>query len=455
MDDHMVPTNATRAGDDRRFRRRITRVHHCDHQSDAVTSRVKQTVRDMRSFARWFQCPCSDTNVAFETLKLLPLAEALRTLRLCQGMQNPLSPHVRQLLQVSNCPMPRQLETLEQRARWGMYVAKRRSHERNAGLLGTPLIATGVRALAVYTNLGAGQNQVYEQFNWRVGHCWNHGIVHWGGETDHRLDITWIPTRTEPPCKVTEVTECVDRTRVLDISVGHAMLVLTEAGMVYAAAVHRDTTKVFPRQLTRLAPIWPTLRVVAVACGDSTNFMLSSCGKVISFGTGWLGHARNTETEWSAPAVVAALVDKNIIAISAGGRCAAAVDDRGDVYTWGADDCALGQPRVPSETPEHSRAPRQIDRGFRVPTKVEAFCRHRTQSGTGFVTTVSMSSNDKTTGTVASGHAFAIDRNGCLWSWGCNLDGQLGIGTCSPQQRSPVLLPTPRRRFVVSVCHTC
>ncbi len=95
---------------------------------------------------------------------------------------------------------------------------------------------------------------------------------------------------------------------------------------------------------------------------------------------------------------------EDIVAIAAGNNHTVAVKDNGTVWTWGWNDHGqLGNGTHGDET--DSDTPVQV----------------KGAGGTGFLTDIM---------NIAAGvrHIVAIDNNGNLWTWGCNIYGQLGNG---------------------------
>lgn len=130
------------------------------------------------------------------------------------------------------------------------------------------------------------------------------------------------------------------------------------------------------------------------ACGDYHTLALRSDGTVLAFGrnyhTGQLGDG--TTFSSSTPIPVANL--SNVIAVAATGTSSFALDANGDVWAWGIE-------------------------GHRTPAKLNGLTNIRAIVAGAF-------------------HLLALKQDGTVWGWGANNAGQLGIGSQTGAQLTPV-----------------
>ncbi len=137
--------------------------------------------------------------------------------------------------------------------------------------------------------------------------------------------------------------------------------------------------------------------VIAIAGGESHNIALKNDGTVWTWGLNDYGQLGDgTTTNRLTPVQVSGLT--GVIAIAGGDRHTVALKNDGTVWTWGED------------------ASGQLGIGIRDndphPTAVQV-------SGLTGVTAIAS----------GSFHTIALGSDGTVWTWGYNLDGQLGDGT--------------------------
>ncbi|KAK6494153.1 putative E3 ubiquitin-protein ligase HERC3 isoform X1 [Huso huso] len=143
-----------------------------------------------------------------------------------------------------------------------------------------------------------------------------------------------------------------------------------------------------------------------IACGGHHSVFLLSEGSVYTCGSnscGQLGH----EKGGSRPEVVGALDAQKIVAVSCGKAHTLAVSEQGQVFSWGAgSDGQLGLGTT--------------EEVVKVPRLIKKLCEHR-------ITQVMCGSQ----------HCIALSRDGQLFTWGQNTNGQLGLGKGEPSKPSP------------------
>jgi alpha-tubulin suppressor-like RCC1 family protein len=152
----------------------------------------------------------------------------------------------------------------------------------------------------------------------------------------------------------------------------------------------------------------PLSHVVQVAAGGLFSLALTDEGKV--YGWGWNGDGQtgrgtmNTKEDYAAPVRLASDDSEltGVVAISAGYHHSLALTADGRVYAWGNNAYSeLGQ------GVRHGAYPRAV--------------LVKDPAGAGLFSNIAM---------VAAGgnHSYALDKNGKVWAWGLNNNGELGDG---------------------------
>ena len=138
--------------------------------------------------------------------------------------------------------------------------------------------------------------------------------------------------------------------------------------------------------------------VQAVCAGDNHSMALTRDGKVFAWGAN--GHGRlgdGTREDRLTPVAVQGL--EGVISISAGWNHSMALTRDGKVFAWGYN--GFGQ---------LGDGTRGLDENRSTPVAVQ-----------GLEDVISISAGDD--------HSMALTRDGKVFAWGCNVDGQLGDGT--------------------------
>eukprot|EP01083_Nonionella_stella_P036817 100435_1 len=142
-------------------------------------------------------------------------------------------------------------------------------------------------------------------------------------------------------------------------------------------------------------------QVAQVACGGQQSMALTADGEVYTFGRGEnfrLGHGGDTNESY--PRLVESLLGQNIVEISCGERHMAAVNDKGELWTWGKNVAhQLG----------HSPS--------NIPQKVESLAKEK-------ITAVSCGKL----------HTLVLTEDGKVFSCGSGRRGALGNGSKDDQK---------------------
>jgi alpha-tubulin suppressor-like RCC1 family protein len=145
--------------------------------------------------------------------------------------------------------------------------------------------------------------------------------------------------------------------------------------------------------------------VVAIASGQSHSIALTAEGSVWTWGDNWAGQLGDggTANSRSVPGIVDGL--SGIVAIAAGSDNCFALDSNGSIWAWGANgDGELGDGTYDNQS--------------------------RPVAVTGITNAVAVSSGYS--------HTLALLSDGTVWGWGANWSGQLGDGTGPRDSVTPV-----------------
>uniref|UniRef100_A0A8C4RM49 HECT and RLD domain containing E3 ubiquitin protein ligase 3 n=1 Tax=Erpetoichthys calabaricus TaxID=27687 RepID=A0A8C4RM49_ERPCA len=146
--------------------------------------------------------------------------------------------------------------------------------------------------------------------------------------------------------------------------------------------------------------------VKEVACGFDHSVFLLNDGGVYTCGSNVLGQLGHNK-EGNKPCLVEALNAQKIAEISCGQAHCLALNEKGQVFSWGSG--RYGQLGLGTE-----------EEVVRVPRLIKKLCEHRiTQAACG------------------SQHCIALSKDGQLFTWGQNTNGQLGLGKGESNKISP------------------
>ena len=154
--------------------------------------------------------------------------------------------------------------------------------------------------------------------------------------------------------------------------------------------------------------------LTALAGGTQHTLALADDGKVYAWGSNWFGRLGNGSGSWSEPPVAVVMTGdlsgKKVIAVAAGYEHSLALADDGKVYAWGGN--SEGELGIGSTM--WSELPKAVD--------------------------TSGALSGKTVTAIAAGQnvSFALTSDGRVFSWGRNNTGNLGTGTATAQETTPV-----------------
>ena len=201
--------------------------------------------------------------------------------------------------------------------------------------------------------------------------------------------------------------------------------------------------------------------VTAIAAGSRHNAALQKDGTVWTWGGNPFGQLGHGEPGWESPQNVPAQVQNldHVIAVAAEGNHTAALKDDGTVWSWGLNDRGQlgdgtgGWQGSEDEEPDFSLLPVQAQ-GLQNITAIAAGSSHtmalrgdgtvwvwganwngQTGNGTmendGYRTAPVQVETLQDVTAIAAGqsHNVVLKKDGTIWAWGLNVDGQLGIGT--------------------------
>ncbi|KAG7207745.1 hypothetical protein KM043_009358 [Ampulex compressa] len=214
---------------------------------------------------------------------------------------------------------------------------------------------------------------------------------------------------------------------------GNKALLVTKNDMVYAIGENEDGClgtgdthdTVHATPVVRLHE----KKVKTFAYGSAHVLALTEKGDVYSWGCNTYFQLGNGSSQTNPfPTCMVFNLDDNdvIVEVACGSQHCLALTKAGQVYVWGSNNC--GQLGI-SQT-AHECVPKKIDIISPVKTVVSIAC--------GYI------------------YSMAITDDGCLYSWGSNEFGQLGIGNSERTRRSThkVCIPGVIRKVVCGYAHT-
>ena len=212
------------------------------------------------------------------------------------------------------------------------------------------------------------------------------------------------------------------------------------------------------------------LPVTPLAVGELHSLALSSSGNIWAWGDNAFGQLGDGTTTNRATAVkVKGLDNSAILIIAAGGYHSLALDNHGNVYSWGSNFSGeLGNGNhVSSSTPTQITSLTgisQIAAGYNFSLAVDGnqnvwawgdneYGQLGIGSTAGQSTPVRITALNHIIAIAASGyHAWALDKNNNLYAWGDNTFGELGDGSQLVMSTTPELITVKDAKANVLQC---
>lgn len=266
----------------------------------------------------------------------------------------------------------------------------------------------------------------------------NFGVFSWGSNAYGQLGISTMIFQASYPTLI----ESLSTANVIDITAGqYHNLALTAEGKVFSwgwgvhgQLGHADINDSYkPKKIIHLAD----KVVTQIAAGHAHSVVLSSDGVVYSFGSNSFGQLGNgSSTKSCVPVQI--LLNEKIILIATNYFHSLAVGFDNKLYMWGASPQVLRHQvhnykriKVTQQVDKNSDPPPEIDWALTTPFSIDN--NHlfpalvATDNVEGQIVQISTGCN----------HSALLTKDGSLYTWGQNFDGQIGNGS-----RAEVQLPT-------------
>jgi alpha-tubulin suppressor-like RCC1 family protein len=290
------------------------------------------------------------------------------------------------------------------------------------GELGNGTTPTQLQKTPVAVSLPAGVSAVAVAANWLTGYALgSNGILYaWGnGQLGQLGDGTTTFIQNTPVA----VSFPAGVTVTAVATAGSTAYALGSNGSLYAWGYGADgelgdgtTTANQTTPVVVSLPSGVTPTAIAGAC--STAYVISSLGTVYAWGDGQFGELGNGTTTLTQTTPTAVSLPAGITATDVAAGCSTAyvMGANGSVYAWGSGNYGqLGNGTTTMQT-----APVKVS----LPAGVNATA----------ITAV------KTSG-------YAVGSNGALYAWGYGADGELGNGTTTSTQTTPITVSLPVGTF--------
>ncbi|XP_041350104.1 uncharacterized protein LOC121369224 isoform X2 [Gigantopelta aegis] len=263
----------------------------------------------------------------------------------------------------------------------------------------------------------------------------NQGVYGWGCSRYGQVGVGTTHSYSRPMLIETLASEtCVS----VDCGQYHT-LVLTADSQLYSWGwgVHGQLGHSDPED--RLVPtLIKTLsgkNIVRIAAGYCHSLALTEQGDLYVFGCGYFGQLGLGNNLKQSTPVRLHTVDEPITAIGAKYFTSIVVTAGNHVYTWGCHPCGLRySAQIVRRSRQHGQPLRDPIDSFLAPTLVD---------------TIYVNGNITQ---VASGslHCILLTTEGEVYTWGHNMDGQLGTGT-KQEEKQPKMLTKINDRHIVMV----
>ncbi|XP_050536531.1 uncharacterized protein LOC126902890 isoform X2 [Daktulosphaira vitifoliae] len=195
-------------------------------------------------------------------------------------------------------------------------------------------------------------------------------------------------------------------------------------------------------------------KIINAFGGYAHSIVLSNCGKVFTFGSGVFGQLGNGSTAKITSPVPVYGLPESIKSISTAYFHNLALSDVGRLYTWGSSPQVL---RFHAQTQKRARQQLLLNEGDTVDdTEIDALT-----ADDGLLhlspTLVDTSNIKGEIIQMCCGchHSAIISSTGQLYTWGLNLDGQLGVSGIKERLIPAITLIGPPSAMADSTCNSC
>lgn len=168
--------------------------------------------------------------------------------------------------------------------------------------------------------------------------------------------------------------------------------------------------------------------ITSIATSYRHMLALATDGSVYAWGSNYTGQIGNgTNTNAKTPVKVSGLLKEKVTAIAAGYKFSLALTESGDVYGWGATCAPLTAKKVPDGDGDDSGSD-YYDPVIspRVQSSLEADCLNEGVVGIKSKVPKKLDVSGVQAIAAGYGHGLILKKDGTVWSFGCNLFGQLG-----------------------------
>jgi alpha-tubulin suppressor-like RCC1 family protein len=228
--------------------------------------------------------------------------------------------------------------------------------------------------------------------------CGRRDGAYWVSDTDH---ATFTRVRFDPACGTAPPVHVCVGSFSWAVAFQNGS-VLTQGPSTPPAWFHgRDS---FPESMVHLPAVFGGDEVVHIACGDAHVLVVTSSGRVYARGAnaaGQLGIGNKTNTREFQRVEFAGDGTSGIKSVACGSMHSLALTCTGQLYAWGSG--GRNELGLDLERPQDKSTPILVGKqALRDVFMLQA--------------------------SAGDAHNAVIDRDGAVWVWGVNMDGQLGTG---------------------------